>query len=185
MYDENVDASDQQGKLFDPAQSKLTFDPDELRDSETDEAMRHGHMLYLGRCCLQFLKRSGLELEFNSWLVHVKNAAPDYELVATDSEWLWAWESLRQSNTVAKKFGKLRAAKARWKSSRDRFDCLPVGAEFGVAIKQSELESLRSWVWSTDMTPRVSDDFGVASPQQLTLRQASDLIEKLKSKLPA
>lgn len=35
------------------------------------------------------------------------------------------------------------------------------------------------------LASQLSDDFGVGTPQQLTLRQASDLIKNLKSKLPA
>lgn len=150
------DTNDTQGKLFDPAPSASTFNPNELHDSEADEAMRNGNMLYLGHCCLHFLKRNGLELQYKLWLVHVKHAAPAYKLIATENEWLWAWESLRQSKSVQKKFGKLRAAKARWKSPRDRFVCLPAGVEFVVAIKQTELENLRSRGWSNDFTPRVS-----------------------------
>jgi len=35
------------------------------------------------------------------------------------------------------------------------------------------------------LASQLTDDFGVGVPQQLTIRQASDLIEKLKGQLPA
>lgn len=35
------------------------------------------------------------------------------------------------------------------------------------------------------LASQLTDDFGVGSPQQLTIRQASDLIGKLKAQLPA
>jgi len=35
------------------------------------------------------------------------------------------------------------------------------------------------------LASQLSDSFGVGSPQQLSIRQASDLIEKLKAQLPA
>lgn len=131
------------------------FDPDELPESARDEALRIGHMLFLGHSCLEFMKRHGIDLVFATWKAHVQHAASDFDMTASDEEWAWAWESLRRSSSAAKRFGKLRAALVRWKTPNERFDCLPSGAEFGVAIKQSELVILRELLSEKTVSPSV------------------------------
>lgn len=128
--------------LFSKAESEPRFDPDKLPEFDRLEALRVGHLLFLGRGCFDFLKTQGLRIQFTSWKEQVIHAAPEYDLQATDDEWLWVWESLQQCKSVTEKFGKLPTAGVRWKTNNDRFNCLPAGSIFGVAIKQSELKGI-------------------------------------------
>jgi hypothetical protein len=101
-----------------------------------------GQLITAGFDWTERLARADNGLAYSNWAAGVRGEFRETSIELSDSQLHWAWNAIREEETVRSRFGALPPPGVQWKSSRDRFLVLSSGEIFAVALKAAELDTL-------------------------------------------